>query len=393
VIEVLRRLDARTRPREIVVFNGPGVSVEASALELFRERWQSSLGVAIRTVASDGSDPARALAAAIDGGLDALVLNPGRAELTSALPDALLCAFVGFSYPGTPAARFDHGPLEDIAGRGLDGYRWAIKYLLSCAEWPLTICRYGEERDQVGELRLPEGPGPHPLIVLIHGGGWKALWRKDIMAPMAVDLARRGYATWNIEFRRLGAGGGWPMTFDDVAAAINSVEELRQRFPLDESRLLLVGHSSGGQLALWAAAAEEVRIRAVAVVGLAALVDLVEGSRRELIGGENVIAKLLGGTVDEVPARFAALSPRALLPLGTRQTLVQGLSDYIHDLIDQNRAYAREAAGLGDQVSLVEIDGAEHLDLIEPSSAGWPLVAAQIEQSLAGAGGAQQGRV
>ena len=382
MIEILRQLEERPRPQKVVVFNGPGVSIDPTALKLFTERWEASLGVSIRAEGTGASDAAPALAEAIDGGLDALIVNPGSADLVSAVPDGLLSAFVGFSYPGAISARFDRGPLEDIAGRGLDGYRWAIKYLLSCSAWPQTICRYGEERDQVGELRLPVGSGPHPLVVVIHGGGWKALWRKDIMAPMAVDLAQRGFATWNVEFRRLGAGGGWPTTFDDVAAAINAVEELCERFPLDRSRVLFVGHSSGGQLALWAAAAGEVRVRPAAVVALAALVDLFEGSRRELIGGENVIAKLLGGTASEVPERYAALSPRALLPLRTRQILIQGLSDYIHDLIDQNRVYAREAEAAGDPVSLVEIERAEHLDLIEPSSAGWPVVAAQIEQAL-----------
>jgi acetyl esterase/lipase len=119
------------------------------------------------------------------------------------------------------------------------------------------------------------------------------------------------------------------------------------------------------------------------VVALAGLVDLVEGSRRELIGGENVIAKLLGGSAEEVPDRYAAASPRALLPLGVPHVLVQGLADYIHDLVDQNRAYLRAARASGDSATLVEIERAEHLDLIEPSSAGWPHIVGAIEQAVA----------
>ena len=378
----LRHVPGRPAPERALIFNGPGADVDPATMEMFARRWESSLGVSIRVVAASSPEHAAdELGAALEG-VDVAVVNPGTADLVDAVPPDLPCAFVGFSYPGTAAARFDRGPLEDIAGRALDGYRWAIKYLIACCAWPFDLYRYGDERDQVAELRLPEGPGAHPVVVIIHGGGWKALWRKDIMAPMAVDLARRGYATWNIDFRRLGSGGGWPATFADVAAAIDALDEVIELASLDAGRIALLGHSSGGQLALWAAAPGCTRLRPAAVVSLAGLVDLVEGSRRELIGGENVVAKLLGGTPDEVPDRYASASPRALLPLGTPQILVQGLSDYILDLVDQNRVYAREAKVLGDAVRLIEIEGAEHLDLIEPGSAGWPVVVDSIEQAF-----------
>lgn len=380
--QLLRHLEAGPRPERALIFNGPGVHVDPGTMEMFARRWEPALGLAISVVAASSAGSAGAeLAAALDG-IDVAVVNPGTSDLVDAVPPSILAAFVGFSYPGLATARFDRGPLEDIAGRALDGYRWALKYLIACREWPFDIYRYGEERDQVAELRLPEGPGPHPAVVIIHGGGWKALWRKDIMAPMAVDLARRGYATWNIDFRRLGCGGGWHATFDDVAAAIEALGELLEPARLDPGRVAILGHSSGGQLALWAAAPGRTRLRPAAVVSLAGLVDLVEGARRELIGGENVVAKLLGGSPEEVPERYAAASPRSLLPIGTPQVLVQGLSDYILDLVDQNRVYAREAAKRGDTVRLIEIEGAEHLDLIEPTSAGWPTVADSIEEAF-----------
>ena len=350
-------------------------------MAMFARRWESSLGVSIRVAASGGGAAAAELRRAA-AGVELAVVNPGSADLLDVLPPEILTAFVGFSYPGTPAARFDRGPLEDIAGRTLDGYRWAIKYLLACCEWPLAIYRYGDERDQVAELRLPEGPGPHPVVVLIHGGAWKALWRKDLMAPMAVEFARRGFATWNVEFRRLGGGGGWPTTFDDLSRAIGALRELGEKVPVDCARVVFVGHSSGGQLALWAAAPGRTPLRPVGVVSLAGISDLVEGARRRMFGGDNTAAEVLGGSPEEVPERYASASPRALLPLGVPQTLVQGLEDHLQDLVDQNRVHARAAEAAGDPVRLVEIEGATHMDLIEPTSLAWPVVAAEVERAL-----------
>lgn len=380
---LVRRLEARPRPQRFLLFDGPGVTVEPDTRELFARRWEQELAVSICAAASTGGDDAAELRVAA-GGVDAAVVNPGSADLLDALPPGLLTAFVSFTYPGTPSARFDRGPVEDIAGRTLDGYRWAIRYLLACCEWPFAIYRYGGERDQVAELRLPEasGAGPHPVVVLIHGGAWKALWRKDIMAGMAVDLARRGFATWNVEFRRLGAGGGWPATFDDLALAIGALEAVAAAEPLDPGRVVFVGHSSGGHLALWAAAPGMVPVRPIGVVSLAGLADLVEGARRRMFSGDNTAAQLVGGSPEEVPERYAFASPRAHLPLGVPQTLVQGLEDSLLDLVDQNRSHARAAQAAGDAVRLVEIQGAAHMDLIEPSSTAWGTVADEIERAF-----------
>jgi pimeloyl-ACP methyl ester carboxylesterase len=114
--------------------------------------------------------------------------------------------------------------------------------------------RYGDHREQLAELFLPDGDPDEDLrvVVLIHGGFWRDRYRRDLMEPLAHDLCRRGVAAWNIEFRRLDAGGGWPETGEDVATAIDALAGLEA--PLDLDDVTVVGHSAGGHLALWAAA-------------------------------------------------------------------------------------------------------------------------------------------
>ena len=114
-----------------------------------------------------------------------------------------------------------------------------------------AVHRYGRDRSQLADLRLPPGAGPHPLMILIHGGSWDKRYGRTVMRGLAGDLVRRGWATWNIEYRRLGIGGGWPTTFEDVAAAIDHLDTLDA--PLDRGRVSMLGHSAGGHLALWAA--------------------------------------------------------------------------------------------------------------------------------------------
>jgi acetyl esterase/lipase len=378
--ELIRQFAARQRPSRILIFNGPGVDVDATAMRMFAGRFAEELSVELTVVEGNSGDPAGELLAAAED-KDAAIVNPGTARLADVLPAETPTVYVGFSYPGAADAHFDSGPLEDIAGRGIDGYRWAISYLLAACEWPFDIYRYGPERDHVAEWRVPEGQA-RATVVLIHGGGWKALWRKDIMAAMAVELARRGLASWNIEFRRLGAGGGWPTTFDDVAAAVNALEALP---PSARRHVVLVGHSSGAQLALTAARTGNTHIDVGSVVSLSGVLDLVDAHRRELIGGENVVARLIGGDPREFPDRYDAVSPRAGLPLGTPQFLVQGLMDYILDLVDQNRTYLCDAQAVDDAVRLIEIPAAGHLDLIEPSSAAWPAVSGAIDEAVAAA--------
>src|SRR4051812_5141529 len=161
--------------------------------------------------------------------------------------------------------------------------------------------RYGPHAQHRCELWLPSGPGPHRAVVVIHGGFWRARYGKAVMKPVCADLVRRGVAAWNIEYRRIGRGqgGGWPATFDDVAAAIDHLPEVAAG-RLDLDRVACVGHSAGGHLALWAASRRDSRVPISRVVGQAAVCDLAAaGAAREL----------MGGSAEDVPDRYAAGNP------------------------------------------------------------------------------------
>jgi acetyl esterase/lipase len=218
---------------------------------------------------------------------------------------------------------------------------------------------YGDEPLQFGDLRVPAGSGPHPLVVAIHGGFWRAQYGLTSTTHLCHALQERGVASWNLEYRRLGdPGGGWPGTFDDVALGV------RHAATLDGAEIVLFGHSAGGQLALWAA--QEIRVRAV--VSLAGVVDLAEASRRRL--GNGVTDELLGGAPDDVPDRYARASPLALLPLGVRQVVVHGTEDEIVPL-DLSERYVDAARAAGDDATLVALDGVGHFEPIDPQAAAF----------------------
>ena len=183
---------------------------------------------------------------------------------------------------------------------------------------------YGPDPLQFGDLRLPAGAGPHPVVVVVHGGYWQAIHNLTHAGHLCLDLAAHGIATWNVEYRRLGdPGGGWPGTFDDVRRALAHVESLAGEHHLDLGRVLLLGHSAGGQLALLAAVTSPLGLRAV--VSLAGVVDL------ELLDANGVdrglVRRFLGGAPEELPERWRDASPRERLPWPVRTLLVCGTED------------------------------------------------------------------
>jgi acetyl esterase/lipase len=236
---------------------------------------------------------------------------------------------------------------------------------------PPSRHRYGALPHQVCDLHRPAGAGPHPVAVVLHGGYWQPPYTKLIMRPLCQDLTRRGYAAWNVEYRRLGRdGGGWPQTFDDVAAAIDLLAALDERDGLDLARVTLVGHSAGGQLALWAAGRASLppsapgaapRVLAQRVLALAAVCDLARAGR--------VAARLLGGAPAEVPERWAQADPMQRIPLGVPVALVHGTNDQTVG-VQRSRDYAAAAAAAGVPATLIETAGA-HRDPIDPTTADW----------------------
>lgn len=247
---------------------------------------------------------------------------------------------------------------------------------------------YGRTPEQVAELVLPpDGRTPHPVAVLLHGGFWRARFDRSTMAALAVDLARRGWASWNVEYRRAGTGGGPLEAITDARSAIAHLERVHE--PLDLDRIVLVGHSAGAQLALCAVGAlagpENVRPpRASAVVCLAGVCDL-ESAAREGIG-EGATVQFMGGTPEEVPELYAAADPIRRLPSGARVLLVHGDRDGRVPL-EQSRAYLRAARHEGERCELLELPGTDHFDLIDPSSEAWAAVAERLPELVEVAGG------
>lgn len=246
---------------------------------------------------------------------------------------------------------------------------------------------YGPAAQEFGQLWLPKGRGAHRVVVLIHGGCWLAsLPGLELMAYAADDLRARGFAVWNIEYRRLGeAGGGYPGTFLDAGAAVDALRTMAGRYNLDLRHVVLVGHSAGGQLALWAAARHRIDtssqlyaahpLPVAGVVSLAGIDDLSTYKRvgPEACGGPATIDRLVGADRRAIATIFADTSPAALVPIGAPQTIVSGDLDLIVPPIF-GKAYAAKAAAAGDQVKTLSIPGAGHFELIDPQSAAWQTI-------------------
>jgi acetyl esterase/lipase len=237
---------------------------------------------------------------------------------------------------------------------------------------------YGADPNQFGDLRLPKGKGPFPLVMNIHGGFWRARYDLAHAGHLCAALTAKGIATWNVEYRRVGnPGGGWPGTFEDVRSAYRFLPELRKRYSLDASKVVVMGHSAGAQLAL-CLAAHDASLKKV--LSLAGVVDLQQAWELHLSG--NAVGELLGGTPSQVTEHYREADPMQLaIDHSTTQWLIHGAAD---DVIPSNfsRNYAQQKKAKGEDVHYLEISTAGHYDLIDPRSQAWPKVEDTVQHLL-----------
>nr|MDT0657702.1 alpha/beta hydrolase [Micromonospora sp. DSM 115978] len=411
----------------LLVVAGPGLDADAELLDQMTGAEADTLGVPGRFVAARDADALRdLLASSDDGPVTAVVVLPG--------PDPAVRSML--TVPGPHAARTvwyepaitDPVPVPagsaHFAGRGMRGLAWAIRHAVHRLRRPARRIRYGPAPDQWGELRLPPGSGERrlPVAVLLHGGYWRSAWAADLMDGLAIDLADRGYAAWNLEYRRPDRHG-WDATVSDVAAGLAALADLPSAgraavgsagvgpggvgpgggvepaagWRLDLDRVAVLGHSAGGQLALrlaadtadsgaadsgaagaFGAAGRPGAVRVAVAVSLAGVVDLIEGYRRGV--GAGAVPAALGGGPAEVPDAYAAADPIRRLPLGVPQVVVQGSQDDL-DLIDFNRRYLAAATVAGDEVIGVERPG-DHFAVVDPAADIWRATVDEVDRLL-----------
>jgi acetyl esterase/lipase len=250
---------------------------------------------------------------------------------------------------------------------------------------------YAAGEFRFGDLRLPTlAPGQlAPVLVFLHGGWWKAEYDLDYGGHLCAGMKADGFASWSIEYRRVGnSGGGWPGTFEDVAAGYDFLATLAKTYPLDLSRVVVAGHSAGGHLAYWLAGRHHLpetgplsKLRVAApmrgVVALAGAVDL--RLTIDLAGwftfahDKQMVLDLMGATPAAAQDRYRAANPGELLPLNVPQFLVQGTED---DQIPSQLPvrWADRARRMGEVATLTMIPGADHFDIVDPESKAWSRV-------------------
>ena len=240
---------------------------------------------------------------------------------------------------------------------------------------------YGEEPFQFGELRVPRSTGPHPVVLFIHGGCWRAKFGLDYADELMASLTENGFATWSIEYRRVGnEGGGWPNTFKDVAHGADHLAKIASDYNLDLDRVIAMGHSAGGHFALWLAAranlpatapvAANSPLHLKGIVALAPAPDLMHLHDKQVCG--HIIDKLMGGSPAEFPQRYQWADPVQLPVQGTKQILIIGKFDKAWAPVGLR--YFGVAKKRGDDVKVLEAAESGHFEMVDPDSSTWPLV-------------------
>lgn len=255
--------------------------------------------------------------------------------------------------------------------------------ILSLAPPPADLrLAYGGDANQFLDLRLPPGKGPHPVVLNIHGGFWRARYDLAHAGHLCAALTRKGIATCNLEYRRVGnTGGGWPGTFDDVRSGLRFLSTVAAKYALDLRRTVVAGHSAGGHLALWLAAKAPPAPSTAATVlrGVVALAPLSDLRRAwELHLSNDAVVELLGGTPAQVGEHYADASPIEL-PIGVAQRLIHGSADEVVP-IEMSRSYLARKSVRHEDVRLIEPPHGDHFDLIDPGSQAWP----RVEEAVLG---------
>jgi acetyl esterase/lipase len=243
---------------------------------------------------------------------------------------------------------------------------------------------YGPDPSQFADLHLPAGHRHPGTVVLIHGGWWGPKFGADHLDAVAADLAGRGWVTWNIEYRRLGLGGGYPSTLEDAAAAIDHLATLED---VNTERVVSVGHSAGGHLATWAAGrprlaagapgAEPV-IEIAGTISLAGVVDLGAAAREKL--GNGAATQLMGGDPGELPGRYAVADPLFQVPIPAAVRCVHARADDRVPLA-QSVTYVEAAQAAGQDARLLEVGG-DHFSVADASAPTWPAVIRALEELM-----------
>jgi acetyl esterase/lipase len=246
------------------------------------------------------------------------------------------------------------------------------------------VIAYGDDPLQFGELRLPDGDGPFPVIVFIHGGCWMSEYDIAHSRKLADAFPQHGIASWSLEYRRIGdPGGAWPGTFDDIEAGYAHLSALIEQYHLDPARVIVAGHSAGGHLALWIAQRIEEQqpagiIRPSGVLGLAPAPDLEYLAEHGTC--DNAAKKLMGGSPEEVPEHYAAGSVANRIPQTTPQVAVVGKYDETWRPVGVR--YARAASEQGAPIKVIDAQESGHFEMIDPDSSTFPLVLDAARQLL-----------
>jgi 3-dehydroquinate dehydratase II len=359
----------------VLVLNGPNLNLLGTRepdvygdttlvdLESLIEGWGADLGIETRFAQSNHEgEVVDAIHEAAD--VDGLIINPGALTHTSrAIGDAI-------SSVGLPAVEVHISNIKQrepwraeslvaptcvrtIFGRGVGGYQDALRHLQNRAATPFeTIC-YGPNRDNVGDVRRPEGEASG-LLVLIHGGLWRQEYERDSTETLAVDLTDRGYVTWNIEYRR-GPEGGWPGSAHDVVSAIDFIIREHSGMPV-----AIIGHSAGGHLGLWASARREAVIRLL--VGLAPITDLAALARSGAVGSGDAQRLLDSG------------APAMVDPVAGKTLLVHGEDDEIVPV--------SHSTHLSTATRVEVVPGMSHFPMLDPKRKHWPPIVAELGKAL-----------